>query len=548
MAKQIIRLSEFHPYADGKTNDFTAFLKCFERAKDEESIIVIEAGKYLIDGEYSIPLYTNLTVVATDAEFIFPRALGDKHHRVMFCGKNISNFTWTGGLFRGFVYNPVQSMTLWEPSANTKCIEIVRTPDGESKNIRVEKVHSVDVGGAVVHISGTFEEDTWKRYPVYNVDINGCTFENSGKFMWDYGYLWQRIVFPEFHSESEVLNAYKYMPVELMSGEVSFSHKNSEICVDNMPEGIERESDTVCFFGNVPRELKKGCCYYIRSLRKSGTITYITVSETPNGMPISSFSESGKCCRLFRNLYTVHHEMYCPKGAGLGKGPMDLSVCDSVKVIDCRMNASGDSMHIDKSYNVIVSGNHITGSRMGAFYIAQYCKNVTVTANTVLGTNGSRVLSVERSTEDISIVGNTFSGGGRGVWINQPYNIIMSDNIFSLNTNKCTPNPHIGRLTPNSGKYEYYPEIYFTTWQKNANYGAVIMRSNIIKTSPYCSAAVAFHDGGKEIVFESNVIQGEKRDIYVGKCCEMPHMSGNIGIGNVIDELHEEKFDQKVQD
>lgn len=544
--KKVIRLSTFHPYADGKTNDFIAFQQCFAMADEEESVIVIEPGKYLIDGNEPIILSANTSVIATDAEFIFPRELGDKIHRIMFRGKNISNFSWTGGVFRGFVYNPLALSKVWEPHANTKCIEIVRTPDGEAKNIRVEKVQSIDVGGTVVSVSGTFEEDTWKRYPVYNVDVSGCTFENSGKFMWDYGYLWQRIVFPEYHSEEETLNAYKYMPEELISGEVSFSHTSPEICVENMPEEIENEADTVCFFGNVPAELQRGCCYYIRTLEKRGTLTYITVSSTPNGAPIPRFSTNGNGCRLFRNLFTVHHAMYSPKGSGWGKGPLDLSVCNSVKVYDCRMSASGDSMHIDKSHNVIFSGNHITGSRMGAFYIAQYCKNVTVSSNTVLGTNGSRVLSVERSTEDITIVGNTFSGGGRGVWINQPYNIILSDNIFSDNTNKCTPDPKIGRLTPNSGKYEYYPEIYFTTWQKNAHYGAVIMRSNIIKTSPYCSAAVAFHDGGREIIFESNIIQGEKRDIYVGKNCEMPHMSGNIGLGNIIDEIHQERFDQKL--
>ena len=544
--KKVIRLSTFHPYADGRTNDFIAFKQCFDEADGEESVIVIEPGKYLIDGNEPIILSANTSVIATDAEFIFPRELGDKIHRIMFRGKNISNFSWTGGVFRGFVYNPLALSKVWEPHANTKCIEIVRTPDGEAKNIRVEKVQSIDVGGTVVSVSGTFEEDTWKRYPVYNVDVSGCTFEKSGKFMWDYGYLWQRIVFPEYHSEEETLNAYKYMPEELISGEVSFSHTSPEICVENMPAEIENEADTVCFFGNVPAELQRGCCYYIRTLEKRGALTYITVSSTPNGAPIPRFSTNGNGCRLFRNLFTVHHAMYSPKGSGWGKGPLDLSVCNSVKVYDCRMSASGDSMHIDKSHNVIFSGNHITGSRMGAFYIAQYCKNVTVSSNTVLGTNGSRVLSVERSTEDITIVGNTFSGGGRGVWINQPYNIILSDNIFSVNTNKCTPDPKIGRLTPNSGKYEYYPEIYFTTWQKNAHYGAVIMRSNIIKTSPYCSAAVAFHDGGRELVFESNIIQGEKRDIYVGKNCEMPHMSGNIGLGNIIDEIHQERFDQKL--
>ena len=70
------------------------------------------------------------------------------------------------------------------------------------------------------------------------------------------------------------------------------------------------------------------------------------------------------------------------------------------------------------------------------------------------------------------------------------------------------------------------------------------MRSNIIESTPYCSAAVAFHDGGKNLIFESNILLGKNRDVYVGKKCEMPHMSGNIGVDRVIDTIGVEKFDQ----
>lgn len=542
MQETVIHLSNFNPKGDGKSNDFESFFKCFQSAKAGDTI-VIEPGKYLIDDSRPIPLTGKTVVYAVGAEFYFPQNLGAYPHRSMFQGKNISDFSWLGGKFYGYVYNPLRAINPWEPSACTKCIDVIRTKEGESKNIRIENVNSLDVAGGVVNVIGSFNELTGERYPIENVDVKGCCLENSGKFMWDYGYLWQRIVFPEFHEPQEIENAYRYMPEFLMSGEVRF--EKERIYVEKMPQPIEKEGDTVCFFGNIPTPFKKGFCYYIVKEELEGENAVISVSETPNGEPITAL-ETTTSCRLFRNLFTVHHGLYWPHGGGSGKGPIDLSSCDFAKLTDCRMNASGDSMHVYNCYNAIVANNHIAGSRMGAFFIAQFCKNVTVTGNVVLGGNGSRVLSVEKSTENITIVGNTFTGGGRGVWINQPYNFIMSENVFINNTQKCTPDPKIGRLTPNSGSYEYYPEIYFTTWQNGASYGPVIMRSNIIQTSEHCSAALAFNDGGKDIVFEGNVIKGGSCDIYVGKNCEQPHISNNIGVGNILDELPSERFDQKV--
>ncbi len=51
-------------------------------------------------------------------------------------------------------------------------------------------------------------------------------------------------------------------------------------------------------------------------------------------------------------------------------------------------------MHLQKCDGVVFSNNQITGSRMGAFFLAEFCKNATITGNTVDGTNGSRVISV----------------------------------------------------------------------------------------------------------------------------------------------------------
>ena len=233
-------------------------------------------------------------------------------------------------------------------------------------------------------------------------------------------------------------------------------------------------------------------------------------------------------------MFYLFHDLYAPLGDRASqKGSIDTTRCRNVTVTGCRIGASGDSMHILECENVVFSANQITAARMGAFYIGFYCRNVTVTGNTVYGTNGSRTCSVERSTQDITLVGNTFVGGGRGSWFNQPYNLILSDNLFLRNTEKCVPELQQGRMCPVTGHFERYPEVYCTTWEPDAVYEPVILRGNIIESGDHASAAVAFNPGGRDILLEGNVFRGAVRDIHVAAGCAMPHMSGNIGMGAV---------------
>ena len=83
----------------------------------------------------------------------------------------------------------------------------------------------------------------------------------------------------------------------------------------------------------------------------------------------------------------------------------------------------------------------------------------------------SRVVSVEKSTENITIVGNIFRNGVRGSWINQPKNIIIANIIIANN------------------------------------------------------------------IFENNVFRGAKKNVYVGKHCDMPRMEGNVGLGEIVREI-----------
>lgn len=176
------------------------------------------------------------------------------------------------------------------------------------------------------------------------------------------------------------------------------------------------------------------------------------------------------------------------------------------------------------------SDNQITGSRMGAFFLAEFCRNAVVTGNTVDGTNGSRVISVEKSCEDVTIVGNTFRNGGRGSWINQPRNFVLADNIFVNNTTKCENDPRRGRRTFLTGEYERYAELYFTTYESGGHYGNITVRGNIFTSGPNAAHAITFAPGGQTILVTDNIFLGAVRDIAPAMDCEDVIIRDNVGV------------------
>ena len=535
--KTVFYLSDYHPFADGLRDDSAAFRACFrDAAAAGHAQVVIEPGSYLLEHTQPIPLSSHLTVTAKGAELWFPRNLGEQVHRVLFAGENLTDFNWEGGCFRGYGYRPDREDNPWPPHACTRAIVLTRTKDGASRNLRFERIHGSEVAGSVLAVLGTVEDG--QRFPAENVDVRDCCLEDCGKFMWDYGFLWQRLTFADQYTRQEVLEAERHMPLQWTAGPLSVGREEL-LCLDPASPSMEGVED-VSLFGR--RDPVCGRVLYAHPA-PDGRHFCLLEGRNPAAPAVDPRRAMG--LRMFRGLHRCFQVLYAPVGAGPGKGGLDLSVCDHVTVSGCRLRAVGDTMHIYHSYDVCFSGNQITGSRMGAFFIAEYCRNVTVTGNTVDGTNGSRVMSVERSATDVTIVGNTFRGGGRGSWINQPTNLILSDNLFLCNTNKATPDLRVGRVTPITGDFERYPEIYFTTWQPGASYGPVILRSNIIQTGPRCTAAVAFNAGGRDLVMESNVLLGENRRIFVDPNCEMPHMSGNVGMEQVLHQLRQDNFDQR---
>ncbi|NBV32890.1 MAG: right-handed parallel beta-helix repeat-containing protein, partial [Proteobacteria bacterium] len=452
-------------------------------------------------------------------------------------GENVSDFRWFGGHFTGHVFDNTKGDNPWEPNANTRAILIITTPGGHTENLTFRDVTSDGLAGAVITVLGAEKKGSEREVETFarNVTVENCTLERSGKFMWDYGYLWQITVWPEDYSDAERVMATKYFRNDLVRGPVRMKADDERVFFDNskpLPiskkrEGAEAERghDTVCFFGDsLPSNLVRGRQYFVIET----TPEFIRIAEKVGGEAIKFASDAGPQARLISHLFQAHLALYAPAGSGPGKGALDLVGCENVIVRGSRFSALGDTMHIQKSRGITFANNHITGSRMGAFFIAEFCKNATITGNTVDGTNGSRVISVEKSCEDVTIIGNTFRNGGRGSWINQPRNFVLADNIFVNNTTKCERDPRRGRRSFLTGEYERYSELYFTTHEPGGRYGNVTVRGNIFTSGPNAEHAISFAPGGDTILVVDNIFSGPVRDILPAVGCENVTLRGNM--------------------
>ena len=505
----------------------------FAKGADHGGTVTIPSGDYYLDGAEPIPLASRTTVFAYGTRFHLPETLGDQARAVVFAGENVSDFRWFGGHFVGRVFDPDRTDNSWEPNANTRGIVITTTSGGETANLTFRDVSSDGMAGAVITVLGAAKPGSDRQIDTYarNVTVENCTLERSGKFMWDYGYLWQITVWPEDYNEAERALAAKYFPPEYIRGPVRMKQGDDAVYFDNakplpVSERDYRGQQSLCFYDDdLPSNIVRGRQYFVVASEPE----CIRIADQPGGTPIQFASDSGANSKLMVPLFNAHLALYAPKGSGPGKGALDLVGCEAVIVRGCRLSALGDTMHIQKSQNIVFSGNHITGSRMGAFFLAEFCRNAVVTGNTVDGTNGSRVISVEKSCEDVTIVGNTFRNGGRGSWINQPRNFVLADNIFVNNTTKCEQDPRRGRRSFVTGDYEEYAELYFTTHEPDGRYGNVTVRGNIFTSGDKGSHAITFAPGGDTLLVTDNIFQGKVRTIAPATGCTNVTVRQNVG-------------------
>ena len=120
--------------------------------------------------------------------------------------------------------------------------------------------------------------------------------------------------------------------------------------------------------------------------------------------------------------------------------------------------------------------------------------------------------------------------GGRGSWINQPRNFVLTGNVFLNNTTKNERDPHRGRRTFITGDYEQKPELYFTLYEREGHYGPVIVRDNIFVPGPECgSPTVTFAPGGCQILFKDNIFREGPATIAADPSCTEVDIRDNPG-------------------
>jgi hypothetical protein len=529
-----ISITDYAPRRDGVTDDTEAFLQGFTAAAEAGGgVITIPAGDYRLNGERAIPLCSGLTVLAQGARFHLPESLGNQPHRVLFEGTDICDFQWQGGHFEGHCFDLRRTDNIWEPNACTKAIAIATSPEGETRNLRFAGITGHRVGGAVVTVRGVADHmaSVVDRFAT-GIDVRDCHLVDCGKFMWDYGLLWQILVWPEEYSDVEVEMAWRYFRQDLVRRPIGMADGDDRVRFDNGCSPVaagtsEAASETICFFGDaLPRNVARGIPYHV----VESAADYIRVSETPGGTPIRFDGAAGPEAGLITDLPQAFYHLFQPIDCGQGKGAVDLVACQQTIQTGNRLSALGDTHHLLQCHDNVFANNQITGSRMGAFFIAEYCRNTTVNGNTVDGTNGSRIMSVEKSNEDVTITGNTFRGGGRGSWINQPKNFILQGNVFVNNTTKGESNPRRGRRSFKTGEYERFPELYFTLHQPGGDYGPAIIRDNIFVTGPEARGAIDFGPNGHDLVVEGNVFEGPARTVRVDPSCERVRMGHNPGM------------------
>lgn len=496
-------------------------------------VVTIPPGDYHLDGAEPLPIPSNTVVRAHGARFHLPEVLGDKARLVLFAGENVAHFTWEGGEFLGHVFDPAQKENSWGPNVNTKVFEITTTIEGATHDILFRDVKSNGVAGAVIGVHGLAERGSHGNVlaHAHRVAIESCTLLRSGKLMWDYGYLWQILTWPDAYEPWEVERAKKYFRTDLIRENVVMEDGDDRVQFDNRENALpvsqsDEPREALSFLTpDLPANLKHGKWYFVVGSAED----HIKISETPGGEPIRFQRSSGPGTQLVYNLSSSYHA-YAPTGAGPGKGAFDITGAIDVRVTGCMISALGDTMHIHSSRNVIFANNHILGSRMGAFFLAEYCQNATITGNLVDGTNGSRVVSVERSCTDVTITGNTFRNGGRGAWINQPVNLVMTGNIFIRNTTKDEPDMRRGRIAYQTGEPVQFPELYFTVYEEDGRYGPVIVRDNLFQVHDAApDDAVTFAPGGHHIRMSGNIFQGKPVTIVCDPTNENTRIEDNSG-------------------
>ncbi len=231
-------LCDFQPYADGVQDDTPALTACFEAvSRAGGGVVVIPPGTYYVAAAKPIPIPSGASVTAYGARFLLPKQLGDAARLVVFEGRDVVDFSWSGGRFQGYCFDPRTEANTWEPNVNTRVFVIGASAGGTTGRLMFRDIGSDHVAGSVVHVAGlpkAGSDSEVERFAV-NVAVENCALLDSGKFMWDYGYLWQILVWPEDHTSAEIAMAERYFPAELIRNGVRMPDGDDGVTFEGAP-------------------------------------------------------------------------------------------------------------------------------------------------------------------------------------------------------------------------------------------------------------------------------------------------------------------------
>lgn len=173
----------------------------FEKAgQSSVGTITIPPGEYYLSGKEAIPLASGIHVFAYGAKFYLPKELGDQARIILFEGVDLTDFSWHGGHFQGYIFDHLNPPNTWEPNVNTRIFVVKTTSGGRTDRLTFRDINADRIAGAVINVEGYKLSESEVGTFATNISIDNCVLMKSGKFMWDYGLLWQIMVFPEDYS------------------------------------------------------------------------------------------------------------------------------------------------------------------------------------------------------------------------------------------------------------------------------------------------------------------------------------------------------------
>jgi parallel beta-helix repeat protein len=517
--------------ADGITDAEPGFRALFNAVATApgNKTVVIPSGKYLMglnSTANQISLPSNTTVDASAAQFLFPTNLPTANAAypfpLAFSSVDVTNLTWTGGSVLGYCFDlnaTDPSTNVWKPKETPGFLYFSSTSGHGCQNITVQNLSATNLSGPVVSFNGIGSGIDWSATTTTtcrNLMLTNCTFINCGLFAWDYSYLLQIVCYSNHYSAGQWWMATNYMPPGAIIGPVTTTAGSSLVGFSNpglvaLNTNSSSTKNQCSFYGIPPSstpQIVAGNPYFIVGTNANG----ILVSPYQGGAPVVFTGTSSGSMGLVPNIWAAGVNTYFPYGISgrVYSGSYNFIDCDSVTVVNCTWSSPGDSSQFYRTYNILMSGNQVPLTRMGVL-VLKYTKNTIVTNNQFnVGTSGSVAISVETAS-NLNIIGNSFTGCGRGSLILNSEQTVIANNTFRTNTTKAYQDYSIGRIGPEYGGFWDIRSVFEFNSDGTHN-NCIVFTNNLVQTDSAFYFMIFNSGWYTNSIISDNIIYGTRID------------------------------------